>query len=96
VTLLGSVHVQSMSERRATQDGTLTATGFTLVDAQAGARWKNVELAANLLNVGDVRWREGQFAVQSRAPGEGPNPPVGISFTPGIPRTLLGSASVYW
>jgi len=96
VTLVGSVHVQSMSERHATQDGTLTATGFTLVDAQAGARWKNVELAANLLNVGDVTWREGQFAVQSRAPGEGPNPPVGISFTPGIPRTLLGSASVYW
>jgi TonB family protein len=95
-TVLGSLHVRSMSDRYATQDGTLTATGFTLVDAEAGVRWKHVELGANLLNIGDVAWREGQFAVQSRAPGEGFNPPVGISFTPGIPRTLLGSASVYW
>jgi hypothetical protein len=96
VTLLGSVHVRSMSDRYATQDGTLTATGFTLVDAQAGARWKNVELSASLLNAGNVAWREGQFAVQSRVPGEGPSPPVGMSFTPGIPRTLLASASLYW
>jgi hypothetical protein len=48
------------------------------------------------LNVGDVKWREGQFEVNSRLPNEGPNPPAGISFTPGLPRTLMTHAAVYW
>jgi hypothetical protein len=66
------------------------------VNAELGARWRNVELVADLLNVGDVAWREGQFEVNSRLPLEGPNPPAGISFTPGIPRTLMTHAAVYW
>jgi outer membrane receptor protein involved in Fe transport len=95
-TVYGSAHVRSMSDRAATQDGTLTATGFTLFDAEAGVRWSRYELGADLLNIGNVDWREGQFAVNSRLPGEGVNPPVGISFTPGIPRTFLAHLAVYW
>jgi hypothetical protein len=85
-----------MADRYATQDGTLTATGFTLLDLEAGARWKNLELTFMLLNAGNEVWREGQFAVQSRVPGEGANPPIGMSFTPGIPRTAIASAALYW
>lgn len=96
VTLIGSAYVRSMSDRPATQDGTLTATGFTLFNASLGVRWRFLEVGADLLNVGDVSWREGQFAVNSRLPGEGPNPPLGMSFTPGFPRTLLGHAAAYW
>ncbi len=96
ITVFGSAQVRSMADRPATQDNTLTATGFTLFNAELGVRWKNIELAGELLNIGDVSWREGQFAVSSRLPGEGPNPPVGISFTPGIPRTALGHLAVYW
>ncbi len=96
VTLFGSARVRAMSDRYATQDGSLTATGFTLVDLEAGARWKSVELTLMMLNAGDEVWREGQFAVQSRLPGEAANPPTGMSFTPGIPRTVLASASLYW
>jgi TonB family protein len=96
ITLFGSVQVRGMSDRPATQDNTLTATGFVLVNAELGARWKHVELAGELLNIGDVTWREGQFAVNARLPLEGPNPPTGISFTPGIPRTLLGHLALYW
>jgi outer membrane receptor protein involved in Fe transport len=92
----GSVHVKSMSDRAATQDNLLTATGFTLVDSELGIRWKRYELGADLLNIGNVDWREGQFAVNSRLPGEGANPPVGVSFTPGIPRTFLTHFTVYW
>jgi hypothetical protein len=96
VTLVGAVHVRSMSDRYATPDGALIATLYTLVDAELGGRWKNVEVAADVLNIGDVAWREGQFAVQSRLPQEGPNPPTGISFTPGIPRTVLVHGALYW
>ena len=95
-TLYGSARIKSMSERPALEDGSLTATGFTLFDADLGVRWKFLEVGADMLNIGNSDWREGQFAVNSRAPGEGPNPPAGVSFTPGIPRTVLGHAAVYW
>ncbi len=107
-TLIGSLYVRSMADRPATQNWSpseqvgslsnpsLTATGFTMVDAEAGVRWNRFEVLLMLLNVGDVAWREGQFAVNSRLPLEGPNPPLGMSFTPGIPRTIMADAAVFW
>jgi TonB family protein len=107
VTLIGTIHVKSMADRPATQNWDphdpangpgvgLTATGWTLVDLSAGVRWRNIEVLADVLNVADVKWREGQFAVDSRLPGEGPAPATGMSFTPGNPRTLFVHANVYW
>jgi hypothetical protein len=85
-----------MSDRYGDQGPTpLVETGWTVVNAEAGVRWRHLELAADLLNVGDVKWREGQFEVSSRLPGE-VNPPAGISFTPGLPRTLMVHGAVYW
>jgi TonB family protein len=104
-TAIGSVHVKSMADRPATQnwspaenlgDTSLTATGWTIVDAEAGLRWRFVEADLVMLNVGDTMWREGQFAVQSRLPQEGPNPLHGMSFTPGWPRTVIARGTVYW
>jgi TonB family protein len=95
-TIVASAFVRSMADRPATQDGSLTATGYTLFNAQAGLRWKNFELGADIINIGDVAWREGQFAVNARLPGEGPNPPIGMSFTPGEPREVIAHALVYW
>ncbi len=97
VTAIGSVTVRSMSDRYGDQGPTpLVETGWTVVNAELGARWDRFELIADLLNVGDVQWREGQFEVNSRLPKEGPNPPAGISFTPGLPRTLMTRLAVYW
>jgi TonB family protein len=96
VTLVASAYVRSMADRPATQDGSLTAVGYTVLNAQVGIRWKMLELGADILNVGDTAWREGQFAVNSRLPGEGPRPPAGMSFTPGEPREVIGHAVVYW
>jgi TonB family protein len=95
-TIFGNVHMRSMSDRYATQDGSLIATGFTMFDAGVGARYRFLEIGADMLNIANVDWREGQFAVQSRLPSEGANPPVGISFTPGIPRTVLAHATLFW
>jgi TonB family protein len=96
VVAYGSLQVRAMSDRPGIEDDSLTATGWVIVNAALGARWKNVELGAQLMNIGDATWREGQFSVQSRLPGEGANPPVGMSFTPGYPRTLLGHVALYW
>lgn len=94
--ILGSLRVRSISDRPGTQDGTLVETGSTVFDASAGVRWRNVEVVADLFNVADVAYREGQFAVHSRLPSEGPNPAEGISFTPGLPRTLMVHGALHW
>ena len=97
VSLLGSATVRSMSRRYGDSGPTpLVETGWTVVNLAAGVRWRHVELLADLMNVADVKWREGQFEVNSRLPNEGPNPPAGISFTPGLPRTLMVHGAVYW
>ncbi|HUJ60616.1 MAG TPA: TonB-dependent receptor [Kofleriaceae bacterium] len=88
-TLIGSLNVRAMSDRPGIEDNSLTATGFTLFNGLVGLRWRFLEAGLTVLNIANVKWREGQFAVNSRLPGEGPNPPVGISFTPGIPREFL-------
>jgi TonB family protein len=95
-TVVASAYVRSMADRPATQDATLTATGYTLFNAQAGLRWRSFEVGVDVLNIGNTEWREGQFAVNSRLPGEGPNPPEGMSFTPGIPREAIAHAILYW
>ncbi|MGH7439051.1 MAG: hypothetical protein ACRENE_25460, partial [Polyangiaceae bacterium] len=71
------------------------AQGYTLVNAQLGARWRDVELGVDVLNVFDVRWREAQFATTSRLAWE-PTAVTGIDYTPGWPRTLLAHATFYW
>jgi TonB family protein len=101
VTVIGAVTVRSMSDRYGDSGPTpLIETGWTVVNASLGVRWKHIELVADLFNVGNVRWREGQFEVSSRLPLEptsaSQQPPAGISFTPGLPRTLMTRASVYW
>jgi TonB family protein len=96
VTIIASAAVRSMSDRPATNDGSLTATGFTVFNAELGLRYRFIEVSADLLNIGNTLYREGQFAVNSRLPNEGPTPPQGVSFTPGTPRTLIGHAIAYW
>ena len=90
----GSVNVRAMSDRPGNEDGSLVATGFVLFNADLGVRWNRFELGADVLNIANTSWREGQFAVDSRLPGEGPAPATGMSFTPGIPRTFLVHAIV--
>ena len=103
-TLQADVTLRSMSHRYGDQGPSpLVETGWTVVNAGIGARWRFLEVGADVLNVANVAWREGQFEVQSVLPGELPQvramnkpPPAGISFTPGIPRTLMTHAAVYW
>ncbi|MGH7272495.1 MAG: TonB-dependent receptor, partial [Polyangiaceae bacterium] len=96
-TLKAGVDLRSIADRYGDPGpNPLVETGFTVVDAQVGARWRNLELGVDLFNVANALYRGGQTEVSSRLPGEGPNPPAGISFTPGLPRTLMGRAAVTW
>lgn len=104
LTLSGAVNVRSMSDRYGDSGpAPLVETGWTVVSLGAAARWSHFELGADVFNVADVDWREGQFEVASRLPNQ-PRPtpaqaqnwPSAISFTPGLPRTAMMHATVYW
>lgn len=90
----GGARVRHLSSRPATEDRSLTAEGFTVVDADATWRWRALELGLQVNNVLGTPWKEVQFANASRLPDE-PAPVDDIHFTPGWPRTILGSITVY-
>ncbi len=90
-----SVRVRSIADRPANADASLTADGFTIVDANAGVRWKNVELGVDGQNLFDATWREVSFATTSRLARE-PRAVTGIHYTAGWPLTVLGRLAVYW
>jgi TonB family protein len=94
-TPFGSVRVKSLADRPANEDGSLTARGFTVVDADAGARYRNIELGVDVQNVLNTRWREVSFATTTRLAYE-PRAVEGIHYSPGWPRTVIGKATLYW
>ena len=96
MTVTGSLNVRAMSDRPAETDDSLTATGFTVFNGLVGVRYDRYEASLSCINIANAVYREGQFAVASRLPGESANPAEGISFTPGAPRTFFGSLSIRW
>jgi hypothetical protein len=90
----GGARLRHLSSRPANDDGSLTADGWTIVDANATyrARWFGLELQID--NVLDTKWKEVQFATESRLADE-KEPVEDICFTPGSPRTFLASLTVY-
>lgn len=90
----GGARVRHLSPRPATEDGSLTAEGWTVVDADARYRWRFAELGVQVDNVLGSEWKEVQFANESRLPTE-PAPVEDIHFTPGWPRTVLASLTLY-
>jgi hypothetical protein len=94
-TPFGSVRVKSIAERPATQDASLVAQGYTLVNAEAGVRRGDLEVGVDVLNLLNTTWREAQFATTARLAWE-PTAVTGIDYTPGWPLTIVGHATYYW
>lgn len=94
-TPFGALRVKSIADRPATEDRSLTAEGFTTLDVNAGVRWKNVEAGVDVQNVFDARYREVNFANESRLAYE-PAAVNGVHYSPGWPRTVMARAAVYW
>src|SRR5262249_35121475 len=99
-----SLRVRHVGDRPATEDGTLTATGYTLLDAYLGFAHRRFELGLILENVVNVSWREAQFADDSRLrpTRSAPRLPIettpvtDIHFTPGNPINARGALTVYF
>ena len=93
-TPFAALRVKHLGDRPANENHTLTAEGFTVVDANVGVRHRALEVGVDVQNVFDVRWREVQFATTSRLAYE-PATVAGIAMTPGWPRTVIARFALY-
>lgn len=79
-----------MSDRPADETDSVTALGYTVLDAKvnyAYRKWTFGIAAENLLN---TQWNEAQFAGDYRV-RETADPEYGLTFTPGTPFYLKAS-----
>ena len=94
-TPFGALRLKYIGDRPATEDARLIAQGFTTLDADAGLRWRDVELAVDAQNLLNASYREVNFASTTRLKYE-PAPVTGIHYSPGWPRTVMGRVTLYW
>lgn len=89
----GSARFRYLSDRPATEDGALTATGYWLADASLAYQAKNWRLGIDVQNLLNTEWEEAQFATTSRLINEA-EPVTEIHYTPGSPFFLNSSLSI--
>ncbi|HEX7500797.1 MAG TPA: TonB-dependent receptor, partial [Polyangia bacterium] len=83
-----------IGDRPATDDGALVAPGFTQVDLHLGYRHRWFDLALDIENLLDGRFRSAQFATVSRLPGEPVvGSPVPAGFSCGKSSRLVSTSS---
>jgi outer membrane receptor protein involved in Fe transport len=80
----GSLRYRHVGDRPANEDGSVTAEGYTVVDAFAACDLGRFTLSLAVENLFDVAWNEAQFDTESRLPGEAA-PVSELHFTPGNP-----------
>jgi len=85
-----SLKARVLADRAATEDNSIIAKGYTILDLNLGYKHKKLSWNIAIENLLDVDWEETQFATQSRLPGEGPEGFEEIHFTPGTPFFLKG------
>ena len=91
----GSIRYRYIADRPATEDYSLVATGYFVNDLQANYSRGNYALGLSVQNLFNVRWKETQFATESRLRGEAA-PITDICFTPGTPFFARLSLTYSW
>lgn len=79
-----SLRYRYMGDRPATEDNSVVAKGYFVMDAFAGYQRNKYELGLTIKNLTNVKWKETQFDTESRLKAEAA-PVSGIHFTPGTP-----------
>ncbi len=80
----GSLRYRYIADRPANEDNSLVAKGYFVNDLQANYAKRNYTFGLSVQNLFDVRWKETQFATETRLRGEA-EPVEEIHFTPGTP-----------
>lgn len=81
-----------MAKRPLTEDESVFAKDYFLMDASILKKYKNIEVEFSIQNMFNVKWKEAIFYDASRLNNE-VEPVEDIHFTPGIPRYVKGSIS---
>ncbi|MEZ0486613.1 TonB-dependent receptor [Fibrella aquatica] len=93
--LSGSLRYRYIADRPANEDNSIVAAGYFVNDLQLNYGKKNYTLGLSVQNLFDVRWKETQFATESRLQGEA-TPINEIHFTPGTPFFARLSWTYFW
>lgn len=80
----GSIRYRYMANRPANEDNSIAAKGYFVPDLQVNYTQERWELGLNVQNIFNTRWKETQFATESRLFDEA-EPVEEIHFTPGTP-----------
>lgn len=88
----GGINARHLGDRPANENKSIIAEGYTVVDANLGYKWKNIDFGVQVENVFDTEWNETQFATETRLSNE-TSPVEEIHFTPGVPLFVRGSIS---
>lgn len=80
----GSLQSRYLADRPANEDNSITAEGYFIIDANAGYRWRSVDLGFGVQNLLNSEWNETQFATETRLQNELESVEE-IHFTPGTP-----------
>ncbi len=80
----GSLRYRYMADRPANEDNSIVAKGYFVNDLQANYTKRAYTVGLLVQNLFNVRWKETQFATESRLRGEAA-PVTEICFTPGTP-----------
>lgn len=91
----GQIRVRHLADRPAVEDATLTAEGYTVVDAVGSYRRGDWQFELSVDNALDAEWREAQLAFPSRLPTEAA-PVEDIHFTPGVPLSVRSTLTYLW
>ncbi len=82
--LSGSLRYRYIGDRPANEDNSIVAKGYFVTDMQADYSRKNYSIGLSIQNLLNTRWKETQFATESRLQGEAQSVEE-IHFTPGTP-----------
>lgn len=91
----GSLRYRYMADRPANEDNTIVAKGYFVNDLQASYTKRSYTVGLSVQNLFNVRWKETQFATESRLRGEAA-PVTEICFTPGTPFFARLSLTLFW
>ena len=93
--LSGSLRYRYMADRSANEDNSIVAKGYLVTDLQANYAKRTYTVGFTVQNLLNTRWKETQFATESRLPGEAA-PVNEIHFTPGTPFFARLSLTLFW
>ncbi|MFD1819472.1 Outer membrane receptor proteins, mostly Fe transport [Pseudarcicella hirudinis] len=91
----GSLRYRYVGDRPANEDNSIVARGYFVTDGQLNYTRQKYTLGLSIQNILNTRWKETQFATESRLKGE-KEPIEEIHFTPGTPFSAKLSLTYFF